>query len=289
MGPFAERKLTHTGLGSASALLAIAVHVFLGASDAGSVEDAASRSAAFVLDATFSNLYADDYIQTLTLTTIGRSGDSMQRKLQITRRQSERPGKALVRFLEPYAIRRTSILILEKEEGPDELFVYLPAARMTRRLSMAQKADLFFGTDLCFEDIEPKRASDYDVHWIEAGRGDGDCDRMAATVREGLESVYERMVYCIERDRDVIRWAEFERAGSVVRRLDVDPESVQKVGDRLIPFEMKMSMPGRGSSTRISTGTYDIRPTIPEALFSTWNLEVGTANRDRREVGKSSD
>ena len=107
----------------------------------------------------------------------------MQRKLQITRRQSERPGKALVRFLEPYAIRRTSILILEKEEGPDELFVYLPAARMTRRLSMAQKADLFFGTDLSFEDIEPKRATDYDVHWIEAGQGDGDCVRMAATVR----------------------------------------------------------------------------------------------------------
>ncbi len=289
MGPFAERKLPRTGLGRAGALLALAVHVFICAADARSVEDATSRSAASVLDAAFSNLYADDYIQTLTLTTTGRSGDSMERKLQITRRQSVRPGKALIRFLEPYAIRRTSILILEKEEGSDELFVYLPAVRLTRRLSTAQKADLFFGTDLSFEDIEPKRATDYEVHWIEPGQRDGDCVQMVATVREGLESVYERMVYCIERNRDVIRWAEFERGGSVVRRLDVNPESVQKVGDRLIPFEMTMSMPGRGSSTRISTATYDIHATIPDTLFSTWNLEVGSATRDRREAGKSPD
>ena len=39
------------------------------------------------------------------------------------------------------------------------------AARLTRRLSSSQRADSFFGTDLSYEDVEPKRISDYEVVW----------------------------------------------------------------------------------------------------------------------------
>ena len=57
----------------------------------------------------FANLYADDYIQTLELVAGERAARARSsRTLQILRKQSVRPGKALVRFLEPPDVRRTS-------------------------------------------------------------------------------------------------------------------------------------------------------------------------------------
>ena len=71
--------------------------------------------APLLLERAFRNLYGEDYVQTMRLETQPRSGRGMTRLIQITRRQSVVPGKALVRFLEPYQVRRTSILILEND------------------------------------------------------------------------------------------------------------------------------------------------------------------------------
>ncbi len=79
------------------------------------------ESAAALLERAFHNLYAEDYIQTLVLATQSRGGNEMHRRLQLTRRQSVRPGKALLRFLYPQSIRRTSVLILENDGASDDL------------------------------------------------------------------------------------------------------------------------------------------------------------------------
>jgi len=233
----------------------------------------------------FENLYADDYVQVLELTTRGGGARPMTRTLQLTRKQSTRPGKALVRFLEPYDVRRTSVLILENERAADDLWIYLPALRMTRRISAAQRADSFFGTDLSYEDVEPKRAADYSVRPAESGAGEDDgCVRLDIRALEGIDSTYERMVSCIDPERGVIHWTEFYRQGDRVKRLDVDLASLRPVGDRLIPFRMTMRTLRNRSETDMVTRSYDIVEEIPDALFSTWNLEGGDARRDRSRV-----
>ena len=109
--------------------------------------------------------------------------------------------------------------------------------------------------------------------------------RLEITARPGFESTYERMVSCIEAERGVILWTDFYRRGRVAKRLEVDPASIRAIGSRHIPFSMTMSTPRRRSETLVLTGSYEIRPQIPDSLFSTWNLEAGDADRDRRRVG----
>ena len=255
--------------------------VFGGAASAG---DAAPGlvPASDLLARAFFNLYADDYIQTLELETRSGRGRAMSRKLQITRKQSDPPGRALLRFLEPYDIRKTSILILENDGASDDLYVYLPATRTTRHLSANQRGDSFFGTDLSYEDIEPKYVEDYEPRRIGTGAGQGTpCSLIEMRARPHFESTYERMVSCIEDERGIILWTDFYRRGAVVKRLEIELDSVRQIGERFIPFTMTMSSLRRRSSTVVRTERYEIRPAIPDELFSTWNLEVGDANRDR--------
>ena len=234
----------------------------------------------------FHNLYADDYVQTLELSTRARTGRPLTRRLQITRKQSADPGKALVRFLDPYEIRRTSILILENEDASDDFYVYLPAAGITRHLSSAQRADSFFGTDFSYEDIEPKEAVDYVARLTGSGfLREHPCGLVEIRTREGIDSTYERMISCIEAERGVIYWTDFYRKGAVVKRLEIDPASVRAIGSRFIPFAMTMRTLRSGSETLLRTESYDLRPQIPDSLFTTWNLEAGSASRDRSKAG----
>jgi len=256
----------------------------LAAPDALGAQDAvpAPPPAQELLERAFHNLYADDYIQTLAFETRARGGPATSRRLQLTRKRSQGRGRALLRFLEPPEIRRTAVLVLENPDRADDLYVYLPAARMTRHLGATQRADSFFGTDLSYEDVEPKRAEDWEAHGLGWGEHAGaPCARVEIRPRAGFESSYERLDACIEVERGVLLWSEFHRAGRVVKRLEVEPASIRRVGTREFPFAMTFSTPARRSETRVVTESYEPRPEIPDELFSAWNLEAGSPERDR--------
>jgi hypothetical protein len=247
------------------------------------VENAAEA----LLERAFRNLYADDYVQLLRLSTSFRGGRETSRVVQITRRQSTSPGKALLRFTWPKSIRRTSVLILENEDRNDDLYVYMPSLKRTKHLASSQRGDAFFGTDLAYEDVEPKETVDWEIDLLGEGSHEGHaCRKLALRPRDDFESTYERMVTCIEEERGVALWTDFYRRGKVVKRLETDPADIRAVGGRFIPFTMTVTTPGRRSQTVVSTESYELRDEIPDSLFSTWNLEVGDARRDRNHAGE---
>lgn len=264
-----------------------------GESQLGESEPAESESAIALLARVFENVYAEDYIQTLTLATRSRGGKEMRKRLQITRRQSVRPGKALLRFLDPYKIRRTSVLILENQDRADDLYVYLPAVDFTRHLSASQRADAFFGTDLSYEDVEPKDVEDFTARWAsddatttEQRRkaSEDSCVLVEIAGKPKFDSAYERQVYCIERERAILVWAEIYERGKVTKRMAIDLAEVRQVGDRYIPFLMTVETLAQRSVTRVITEDYDLRAEIPDRLFNTWNLSAGSAKGDRRKT-----
>jgi hypothetical protein len=235
-----------------------------------------------IVESAFLSLYGEDYIQMMELETHPISGKGMTRKLQVIRKQSASPGKALVRFVDPPFLRKTAILIIENDSAFDDLYVYLPAARMTRHLRASQRADAFFGTDLSYEDVEPKRAEDYEVRRATSSDvGREDCEVVELVPREELSSAYEKLVACIERDPGSFHWIEFYRMGTVVKRLEIDRSSIRKIGRRHFPFVMSMRDLRKGSHTVISTESYEALTEIADDLFSTRNLEVGSARGDR--------
>ncbi len=246
----------------------------------------AQEDPAELLARAFENLYADDYVQTLELESQAPGMRPFARTLQITRKQSVQPGKALVRFLAPFDIRRTSVLILENDGATDDFYVYLPALELTRRISAAQRADRFFGTDLSYEDIEPKHGGDYVTQYLarDATQAE-DCVPLEIRAANGFESTYDLMVSCVERERAVIHWTVFHRRGKPIKRLEVDLQEIRQIGDRFIPFLMTMHTLRTGSSTHVRTQSYELTAEIPDRLYSTWNLQAGDAARDRSRAG----
>jgi predicted RND superfamily exporter protein/outer membrane lipoprotein-sorting protein len=59
----------------------------------------------------------------------------------------------LVRFLSPQDVRSTATLTIENADRDDDIWIYLPALKKTRRLLASNKKDSFVGTDFSYGDI----------------------------------------------------------------------------------------------------------------------------------------
>ncbi len=271
----------------------VSVCLALAIASASSGDSPDRGDAAQLLDHALQNLYDDDFVQTMTLASRSRGGREVRRRLQLTRRQSVRPGKALLRFLYPETVRRTSVLILEQEGRSDDLFVYLPGVDMTRRLSASQRADSFFGTDLSYEDVEPKRITDYEVVWApdsnvtpeqKVAAAEAGCELLEVRGTAQFDSVYERQVICVEVARSIIVWTDYYAGGKHLKRLTLDPAEVRAIGGHYVPFAITVETPAQHSVTRVITESYEVLAEIDDRLFDTWNLSAGSVKSDRRKT-----
>jgi hypothetical protein len=241
-------------------------------------------SPAALLAQAYQNLYGHDFVQTLSVSARFRGGRELTRRLQITRKQTSAPGRALVRFLEPGDIRGTAMLLIENEGRFDDIYLYLPSIGTVRHLAASQRADSFFGTDVSFEDLEPKTVASVEVRSLgqgTSGAAGAPCSLVETRPRVPADSGYERTVSCIEPQRALILWSELYRRGRVVKRIEVDVASVRQIGSYHIPFRARVIGRDRETETLLATESYEPRTDIPDSVFSVGSLELGSPEGDR--------
>jgi hypothetical protein len=236
-----------------------------------------SVAPAELLARAYANLYAADVVQVIRLTSRSRDGQPVSRTVRIVRKQSAPPPRTLVRLLEPPDVRGTSLLLIEADGRHPDLFLYLPAFQRTRRISAAQRSDSFFGTNVSYEDLEPKRADDFDVRPLGPDRvGELPCLRLELRPRDVVDSQYDRIVSCIEPERAVVLRSDYEIDGQALKRMECEPESLREVDGRIVPFRAKVRSSASGFETEIAIQSYDVRPAIPDSVFTIVHLETAS-------------
>jgi len=238
-----------------------------------------------LLDRTLRNLYEGDFVQVFELVSRRRAGRAMTRRLQLVRKESEAPGRAVLRFLSPEDERGSSMLVIEHDDQPDDVFLYLPAAARTRRISLAQRYDSFFGTNLTYEDLEPKYARDWQARFEGGSEVAGvRCLELRITPREGVESQYDWMRSCIDPERNVALRTDYYVGQRRIKRLSVDPRRVDRIDGRWIARFARLESVATDFTTEITSELYERRASIPDRIFTTWNLEAGNPANDLRAL-----
>ncbi len=247
---------------------------FLGSSPLSIAESDDARA---LLQQSFDNLYGSDSIQSISLTSGYSNGRGMSYELEVFRKHSIEPKRSLIRFSEPDDVRGTSILVIENNNRSDDIYVYVPALRTTRRIGNFQKADSFFGTDISYEDLEPKRHENYLVSAAGVDAvGDVKCKKIETRPKPGFESAYDRVVSCIDPTRAVTLWTEFYKKGRLYKRLDVSVESIRAVGTSHIPHYARVQSEVRNSRTEVTINSYIPEAAISDRIFSPFVLDQRT-------------
>ena len=263
------------GVGSAwwaVAVLSVLIAVGAGRAD---LEDGMSAPAAEVLQRALENRYELDHSEVLELRLRSRSGAERQRRMEVASKRIEGRLHSLGRFTEPEYLRGTAILTIEREDRSDDHFVYLPALDKMRRVTSAQRADRFMGTDLAYEDFERRRVADYHVEGLRESTFEGEAVSVVVG-RPRYDSGYARVEFLIARSDDAILAMRYFKRGSEepFKELSAPRARMVRRGGHVLPTRIHVRNLARGTETDVEIKHLSVNPELADQLFTAGALEA---------------
>jgi len=96
-----------------------------------------------------------------TLTIIDAKGRERVRKTSSASKKFGQQTKTLMKFLAPADVKGTGMLIYDNEDSNDDMWIYMPALRKTRRIVSSDKAKSFMGSEFSNSDMSVPSMNDF--------------------------------------------------------------------------------------------------------------------------------
>ena len=220
--------------------------------------------------------------QDMILASGDRGGNEQQTELRMTWqdwRDAEDKAvdgffsKTLVRYIAPFDLRYTAYLVIQKEQPPNDQFVYLPSKRKVRRVNL--RAESLFGTDFSFEDIVPREIESATYRRMPDETVEGvPCFVVEATPKPEQNSHYSRFLLYVEKQHSVpVRTRYWSEANVEVKELISPPSSIQDFGGIFIPMKATMRNLQQDTYTVATVLKLEPNPELPKHIFDPRRLE----------------
>ncbi|MBT0962409.1 outer membrane lipoprotein-sorting protein [Denitromonas iodatirespirans] len=181
-----------------------------------------------------------------------------ERRMSLYFRRADEDGapveRTLIRFERPASLQGTGLLVVDRGESANDLWLYMPANRRLRRLAGAEKSNWFLGTEFTHEDFE-----DYKIeHYAFSAPRDAPCGALQCRVVEARPSTaleqdasgYTGKTYWLEAQSLYPVLIEYHAKGGIKgKRLET--RGLEKLGDYWRPSEYEMRNLDNGQVTRM--------------------------------------
>jgi len=148
----------------------------------------------------------------INLTIIEKSGATRNRKISMTTKSYDGGlEKRFIRFIEPADVRGTSMLVIDNKNATDEMWIYLPALRKTRRIVTSEKGKSFMSSEFTNADMSSPTLSDFIHRHLDKSGTNNQWIIESIPVSEDKadEYGYSRKVSYISMDNNQVRKMEF--------------------------------------------------------------------------------
>jgi len=103
----------------------------------------------------------------IELTITEKNGAVRNRKVSMTSKSyPDGLEKRMIKFLEPADVRGTAMLIFDNKESGDEMWIYLPALKRTRRIVSSEKGKSFMSSEFTNADMTSSPQSDFRIRHL---------------------------------------------------------------------------------------------------------------------------
>jgi hypothetical protein len=216
-----------------------------------------------------------------TLTIINSRGKSRERKLaSVTKLFDDgKTEKGLIRFLEPPDLKGTGLLTFDYESRTDDVSLYLPALRKTRRILAAEKATSFMGSEFSYADLTPPPVEGFHHGRIETRVIRGvTCWGVESTPGSrdtAEENGFSRKIsYIGQEDFTVRRATYYDLSGNLHKQLEVlKVREIDKKKHRFRALHLVMKNLQNGRRSVMKVHKIRFRPNVPDHYFTIPYLE----------------
>lgn len=104
----------------------------------------------------------------LNLVITGKNGDQRNRVITMTTKSyDDGLEKRFIRFIEPADVRGTAMLVIDNRDKQDEMWIYLPALKKTRRIVTSEKGKSFMSSEFSNADMSTPAIPDFTYRHLE--------------------------------------------------------------------------------------------------------------------------
>jgi outer membrane lipoprotein-sorting protein len=140
-----------------------------------------------------------NYTADLLMALKNRHGEESSRYIEYCVLEVEDDGdKILIVFDRPPDVKGTAVLNYSHKIGDDEQWIYLPALKRVKRISVANKSGSFVGSEFAYEDIVSQEVEKYTYHWLRDEVYDGQLCFIIERYPVYANSGYKRQVVWID-------------------------------------------------------------------------------------------
>ena len=175
----------------------------------------------------------------------------------------------------PADMRHTKYLIIGKDPGPNDEYVYSPSARRVRRVNLGSTS--FLGTDYTFGDFTVGREGDYVHTRMPDEKVQGvDVYVVETVAKEGVEADYRKVIAYVEKEHNVaLRTRSFDETEMEVKEMTAPLAQIRAFGDLWVASESTVTDLRQQTSSTMFIEDLDPAPNFNRATFSAGRLTRG--------------
>ncbi len=207
---------------------------------------------------------------TLLMNVVSAKGEAKQRTLELkAMRSPDGLLHSMVKFTKPAEVAGIAFLVHEKKDALPDQYVYVPQAKVVRRVAAGNATSSFFGSDFTFGDLMPLPVSQKDKVQI-TKLADQTVGGQVAYVLEVIPKIegspYGRVVAYVQKETlTPLKIEFFDPSLKPLKTLSV--KKLKKVADELVPVEVVMEAVS-GSRTELSVENPDPNAKLSESDFT---------------------
>jgi hypothetical protein len=96
-----------------------------------------------------------------TLSIQDNKGNERVRQIATATKKFDDATKTMMKFLSPAEVKGTTMLVYDYKDREDDMWIYLPALRKTRRIVSSEKAKSFMGSEFSNADMSKPNMEDF--------------------------------------------------------------------------------------------------------------------------------
>lgn len=179
--------------------------------------------------------------------------------------------KRMIKFLDPADVRGTAMLIIDNEEIQDDMWIYLPALKKTRRIVSTEKGKSFMSSEFSNADMTSAALADFKIsHLPESGKNEiWLIESVPVTEDKADEYGYSRKITWLDKKDLKIKKIEFFNFdGELYKTIEI--LSTQPIAGKegYIMTEMYVMNHINGRSSRIKFDELNTESVIAENVFT---------------------
>ena len=247
----------------------------------GALESQDSLSAKQIMDKSFqaTKLAGSEMLSTMTI--IDNRGRERVRKIATVSKlyDNGETEKRLIRFLSPADVKGTGLLTFDYENKDDDMWLFMPALRKTRRLVSTEKAKNFMGSEFTYADMTPPILDNftYEILGEEEVTGTTCWKIEMKPVDDDVadENGFSKRISFIAKQDFVIRKAiYYDLDGEFHKELAVENvKEIDTKNHKYRPMRMVMTNQQNGRKSVLDVDEIQFNPDVKDEFFTTRYLE----------------